>query len=256
MYLIFMGESGDTGSSLSDPNQRHQVHLGLLVHEGQFVSINGEFNALCRRHFGSPLGESGTPRTLKASQIYQGTGFFRSWRPEKRAELIQDCLNILMRRETPVIIAYIDKQEFAEAKGRDDSPYAFLGSPSEITISKFLFALNMYVDELSVADVDPERFMEADLSIRDYSLVVAEQGKSIAPEYMNQFLHNEVEIPSPAVLENFCYVSSEYSVGTQLANMCSYFARRWLQNPDGAHSYFDALQQSRVVQVIYPVQFY
>ena len=256
MYLIFMGESGDTGSNLNDPNQPHQVHLGLLVHESQFISINGEFNALCRRHFGSPLGESGTPRALKAAQIYQGTGYFRSWRPEKRAELIQDCLNILMRRETPVIIAYINKKEFGDAKGRDDSPYAFLGSPSEITISKFLFALNMYVDELSVADVDPERFMEADLSIRDYSLVVAEQGKSIAPEYMNQFLHNEVEIPSPAVLENFCYVSSEHSVGTQLANMCSYFARRWLQDPEGTHSYFDALQESRVVQVIYPVQFY
>ena len=47
MYLIYMGESGDTGSNMSDPNQRHQVHLGLLVHESQFVSINGEFNALC-----------------------------------------------------------------------------------------------------------------------------------------------------------------------------------------------------------------
>ena len=256
MYLIYMGESGDTGASLGDANQKHHVHLGLIVHEGQCISINGEFNALCRRHFGNPLGESGAPRELKPSQIYQGTGFFTSWSPVKRAELIQDCLNILMRRETPAIISYIDKQEFATAKGREDSPYAFLGSPSEITISKFLFALNLYVDELSVADVDPERYMEADLSIKDYSLVVAGEGKSIDPQFMNQFLRNEVEIPSPAVLENFCYVSAEHSVCTQLANLCAYFTRRWLQNPEGSHSYFEALQQSRVIQVIYPVQFY
>ena len=45
MYLVYMGESGDTGNSFSDPNQRHHVHLGLLVHEGQCISMNGEFNA-------------------------------------------------------------------------------------------------------------------------------------------------------------------------------------------------------------------
>ena len=254
MYLVYMGESGDTGNSMNDPNQAHHVHTGLLVHEQQCISMNGEFNALCRRHFGAPLGESGIPRELRASQIYQGTGYYSSWRPEKRAELIQDCLAILTRRETPAIIAYIDKREFAAAKEGGDSPYSFLGSPSEITISKFLLALNMYVDEIAITD--PNHDVMADLPIRDYSLIVAGQRKSIEPSFMNQFLRNEVEIPSPAVLENFCYVAAEHSVPSQLANMCSYFVRRWLQNPDGAHSYFDALQSSRVIQVIYPVQFY
>ena len=98
--------------------------------------------------------------------------------------------------------------------------------------------------------------MDSDLPIKDYSLVVAGQGKSVAPGFMNQFLHSETEIPSPAVLENFCYVSAEYSVCTQLANMGSYFVRRWLRNPSGSNAYFDVLQQSRVIQVIYPVQFY
>lgn len=256
MYLVYMGESGDTGNSMNDPNQMHHVHLGLLVHEQQCISMNGEFNALCRRHFGNPLGESGTPRELRASEIYQGTGFFSSWRPEKRAELIQDCLNILVRRETPGIVAYIDKREFATARDRENSPYSFLGSPSEIAISKFLLALNMFVDEANIADIGHDRIMEADLPIRNYSLVVAGQGKSVAPDFMNQFLHSEDEIPSPAVLENFCYVAAQHSVPTQLANMCSYFVRRWLQNPSENHAYFDVLQDGGVIQVIYPVQFY
>jgi hypothetical protein len=254
MYLVYMGESGDTGTSLADANQMHHVHTGLLVHEQQCISMNGEFNALCRRHFGSPLGESGIPRELRAGPIYQGTGFYSSWSPQKRAELLQDCLNILMRRETPAIVAYIDKKEFSEAKAGGASPYAYLGSPSEITISKFLLALNMYVDEIAVTD--PNHDVMADVPIRDYCLVVAGQGKSIAPSFMNQFLRNEVEVPTPAVLENFCYVAAEHSAPTQLANMCSYFVRRWLHDPDGAHSYFDALQRTRVIQVIYPVQFY
>ena len=256
MYLVYMGESGDTGNSTNDTNQKHHVHLGLLVHENQCISINGEFNALCRRHFGNPLGESGTPRELRAAHIYQGTGFFTSWPPEKRAELIRDCLNIMVRRETPAIVAYIDKEEFAKAKATEDSPYAFLGSPSEIAISKFLVALNLFVDDVNQSEIGYEHVMESDQPIRNYSLVVAGQGKSVAPEFMNQFLRTEGEIPSPAVLENFCYVGAEHSVCTQLANMCSYFVRRWLQHPDDTHSYFEVLQEGRVIQVIYPVQFY
>jgi hypothetical protein len=251
-----MGESGDTGNSVADPNQMHHVHVGLLVHENQCISMNGEFNALCRRHFSSSLGESGLPRELRAGEIYQGTGFFSSWHPEKRAQLIQDCLNILIRRETPAIVAYIDKQEFVNAKAGAASPYAFLGSPSEITISKFLFALNLFVDEMNMTQLSHDQMMESVWPIKDYTLVVAGQGKSVSPQFMNQFLRSETEIPSPAVLENFCYVGAEHSVCTQLANMCAYFVRRWLQNPSGSNSYFDVLQQGRVIQVIYPVQFY
>ena len=64
---------------------------------------------------------------------------------------------------------------------------------------------------------------------------------------MNQFLASEEEIQSPSVLENFCYVEAEHSVCTQLANMCAYFARRWLQNPNGSHFYYEALQEGMVV---------
>ena len=256
MYLVYMGESGDTGNSVSDPNQKHHVHVGLLVQEQQCISINGEFNALCRRHFGNPLGESGTPKELRPGDVYQGTGFFSSWRPDKRAALIQDCLSILVRREIPGIVAYTNKQEFSEAKSRADSPYADLGSPSEIAISKFLMALNLFVDEANITGVAPERIMEEDLPVRDYSLVVAGQGKSVEPRFMNQYLQSQIDIPSPAVLENFCYVSPEHSVCTQLANMCSYFVRRWLENPTGTNTYYDVLQEGMVIQVIYPAQFY
>lgn len=255
MYLVYMGESGNTGNSLNDPNQQHHVYSGLVMHETQHVAVNGEFNALCRRHFGSPLGSAGIPSELRAAAVYQGRGFFKSWRPEKRAELLQDCLNILVRRETPVIVSYVAKDRLAQARHEGNAAVAGWADPSEAIIAKFLFALNMFIDEAAIADVDPDHIMEATGPIRDYTLVVAENGKSIKPEYMTRFLHSEVEIPTPAVLENFCYVGAGESVGTQLANICAYFARRWLQDPAGSHGYFEALRDGRVIQVIYPVQF-
>ena len=256
MNLVYMGESGNTGNSVNDPNQFHHVHVGILVHENQCISMNGEFIALYRRHLNYSPGEEGTPRELRPADIYQGRGFFNSWSPAKRGELLKDCLDILIRRETPIIVTYIDKREFAKFRADEDSEYAIWSSPSEFAVSKFLFALNMLVDDMNVVDMTPDQMMTDAWQVKDYTLVVAGQGKSIEPQFMSQFIQREEEIPSPAVLENFCYVEAEHSVVTQLANMCAYFARRWIQNPTGTHTYFDALQEGGVIQVIYPVQFY
>jgi len=83
---------------------------------------------------------------------------------------------------------------------------------------------------------------------------VAGEGSSIEPKLMSQFLKSDDGIDATALLENFCFVGPDQSVGTQLANMCAYFTRRWLQNPDSPQPYFDTLRDNDVVQVIYPVQ--
>ena len=108
MYLVYLGESGNTGNSLNDPNQPHQIHVGLIIHESQSISINGEFNALYRRHFGRPPGEPGSVPGLRPVEIFQGSGPFSSWSRGNRHQLIRDCLDILIRRRVPVIISYVD----------------------------------------------------------------------------------------------------------------------------------------------------
>ncbi|MSQ06086.1 MAG: DUF3800 domain-containing protein [Dehalococcoidia bacterium] len=256
MFLVFLGESGNTGASANDSNQPYHVHLGLMVHERQSISINGEFTALWKRHFGRSVGDPETPKSLRPADLYQGRGFFKSWSPQKRAELIQDCLGIMVRRETPVIVTYIDKREFVKNRGQQDSPSSLWKTPAEPAISRFLFALNMYIDEMNMNSLSPNQIADVqnDWPISDYALVVAGQGKSVEPKFMNQFLRTEGDMPSPALLENFCFVKAEDSVCTQLADLCAYFVRRWLQNPSGANAYFDALRDGRVIQVVYPVQ--
>ena len=254
MYLVYLGESGNTGTSINDANQSHHVHVGLMVHESQSISIGGEFDALCRRHFGRPLGEPGTPKELRPGDIYQGRGAFTSWPQLKRNELIQDCLSIMIRRETPLLTAYVNKKEFAQVRAKGDDPNALWQNPSEIAMSRFLFALNMFVDELNMSTMDQQQLMESEWPIANFAMVVAGDGRSVEPRFMTEFLKSEDGQDSTAVLGAFCYVGAEHSVGTQLANMCAYFARRWLQNPSAPNPYFDALRDGKVVQVIYQVQ--
>ena len=253
MYLTYVGESGSTGRSVSDPSQPHLVYTGLLVHESQSISMNGEFSALCRRHFGARLGDQGAPTEIRPVDVYQGLGYFASWPQLKRIELIQDCLSIMVRRETPVIVAYVDKHAFAQARANGDSADALGDSPAESIISRFLFALNMFVDELNMSLLNEQQLMEAQWPVANFALVVATQGQSVEPIFMSDYLKSEDGQDSTAVLNNFCFVGPDQSACTQLANMCAYFARRWLQNPTHPQPYFNALQENKVIQVIYPV---
>lgn len=252
MYLTYLGESGNTGSNGNDPNQPHHVHVGLLVHESQSISVNGEFDALYRRHFGGPPGGPNSPPVLRPGHLYQGTGAFSSWATARRHQLIQDCLDILIRRRLPLIIAYLNKPDFQRARAGDaDAPWQ---TPTEPIISRLLLALNMYLDELNLSGMTHQQIASNRWTIRDTALVVAGEGSSVQPVFMSDFLKSDDGIDASGLVETLCFADSEHSVGIQLANICAYVARRWLQNPDGPHPYFAALQDQQVVQVIYPVQ--
>ena len=254
MFLTYIGESGITGITSTDPTQMHQVYTGLFVHESQSISINGEFNALCRRHFGTPLGEEGAPDALRPVDIYQGLGFFSSWPILKRNELIQDCLGIMVRRETPVITSYVHKQDFLNARATGTDPYITQwDTPTGPLVNKFFFAVSMFLDELNLSLMSEDQIMDGSMTIANHSLIVAQNGASVEARFMSEFLRSDEGIDATGLIDDICYVEQEHSVGSQLANLVAYFVRRWLQNPDRPHPYFDGLRNNKVIQVIYPV---
>ena len=255
MYMIFLSESGLTGPSANDPNQPHHVHAGLLVQENQYVSITGEYDALFRRHFGGPPGSNGVPAGLNPRHMYQGTGPFRSWRPEQRAELIQDCLSILVRRETPLIVSYISKADYVDASTTEGNSLYGHTDPSRLAFSRFLLALTMFLDENVMQQMNPDDIMQSVWDVKDYALLMAgSESKSISSA-MAEFLGEESDTVSPSIYDDLIVAPPETCVGAQLVNICSYIVRRWLQQPGVPHGYFDALSEGRVIQVVYPYQF-
>ena len=254
MHLVYVGQSGATGTSADDPSQPHEVVAGLMLHETQTVSLNGEFDALCRRHFGEPLGGPETPRHIRPVDLFQGLRHYSSWTPERRSELIQDCLDILIRREAPVLSAFLDKRELIQARADASSPAALLwANPIEPVMSRFLFALSLYLDEMSMATLNHDQIMSGGLPVTQFALVVAQEGANIEPRFMAEFLRSDEGLDATALHENLCFVNAEDSPGMQLANLCAYFTRRWLQTPTNPNPYFETLRDNKVIQVLYPV---
>ena len=255
MYLVFLSESAVTVARPSDPSQPHHVHAGLLVHENQYISMSGEFDALFRRHFGVRYGSPDAPTRLRPGAIYHGSGPFRSWTPARRAELLQDCLNILIRRETPLLVSYIDQAEFDAARQDADNPLAGHNDPSRLAFSRFLLALTMFLDENVMSEMNPEDIMQSTWRVGDYAMLLAGSNSASVRQGLAEFLSDDSDTITPAMYDDLLIAPAGSSVGAQLVAMCAYFVRRWLQQPAVPHSYFDALRDGRVVQVIYPYQF-
>ena len=89
-------------------------------------------------YLGSELGREIAPKQLIASQMYQGKGFFASWPKGKRHQLIDELLKILIRRETLLIVSYVDKEEFASAV-RSNSIDRTGRGPWQAAFSRFVF---------------------------------------------------------------------------------------------------------------------
>ena len=255
MYLVYMGQSGNTGTSLKDPNQSHHVYAGLMIHEDQWNGIKVEFSQVCRRYFERNLGEPTTPKELHATEILHGKGFFSSWPKARRLQLIDDLLNILIGRETPLIVSYVDKQEFASARQTDSDRQHWWQGPWEPVFSRFLFCLDLYIDEMNMAAMPEEELIRgAPVRISERATIIADEGKSVDPQFMQEFLNTEIDLPTGAVLENVYFTRSQDSQCTQLANICAYFVRRHLDQPSRPSSHYTALEEGHVLHVMYRVQ--
>ena len=254
MHLVYMGQSAKTETSAGDSDEPFEVVAGLMLHETQMTSLNGEFDALCRRHFGSPLGKDDAPQVVRPLDLFEGLEHYASWTPEKRSQMIQECLDILIRRESPVLSAFLNNQSFANARTGASSPAALLWSdPIDPVMSRFLFALSMYLDEMNMATLNHDQIMSGAFPVTQFAMILAQEGTKIEQRMMTDFLHSEEGIDATGIHENICLLSAQDSPAMQLANLCAFFTLRWLQAPENPNTFFETLRDNKVIQVLYPV---
>ena len=252
MHLVYVGQSARAG--IGAGSEPFEVVAGLMLHETQVTSVNGEFDALCRRYFGSPLGEDDAPQMIRPLDLFEGQEHYSSWTPEKRSQMIQDCLDILIRRESPVLSAFLNNQTFAEARTSASSPAALLWSdPIDPVMSRFLFALSMYLDEMNMATLNHDQIMSGAFPVTQFAMLLAQEGTNIQQRMMTDFLHSDEGIDATGLHENICLLNVQDSPAMQLANLCAFFTLRWLQAPQNPNPFFEALRDNRVIQVLYPV---
>ena len=256
MYFVYTSESGDTGRSTSDPSQPHHVYAGLMVHEGQWEPIRKDFRAVCRHYLGNELGAADVPSRLSTRHLLQGNGAFSSWPRPRRSELIDDLLNVLILRETPLLVMYVDKAKFAAALASNDPNNTRWNQPWEPAFARLAYYLDLYMDELNLAAMPQEELMRgAPVSIGERATIISDRTTPGGAEVMQRLLSTEIDLPTGAVHESTYLARTEDSHCTQLADLCTYIFRRHLQRPDQPDRRYASLEDGHVIQVVHQVQF-
>jgi len=120
-------------------------------------------------------------------------------------------------------------------------------------MSRFLFALSMYLDEMNMATLNHDQIMSGAFPVSQFAMVLAQEGASIQQQMMTDFLRSDEGVASTGLHENICMVNAQDSPAMQLANLCAFFTLRWLQTPENPNPFFEALRDNKVIQVLYPV---
>ena len=106
MYLIYLDESGNTGTSLNDANQPLHIVVALIVHESMWQRLNERFRFVVRNQLATLLAQQQmfrqspslsalTEVELHAVDVYQGHGCFDGVPRENRERLIDEMLGMV-----------------------------------------------------------------------------------------------------------------------------------------------------------------
>ena len=164
---------------------------------------------------------TGGGRELHAHDIYQGSGFFRSWEPENRYGLLHRILDVVTGLELPVLGLYADKSQAATILGR---------YPPGVDLRRILFFVMCANLEVHIRrSRGPRR-----------TLLAGDIG-SIDQDFADEVARIIGNRPVPNILESVQLTDSHRSFGVQLADVIGYFATRHLGRSAARNDFFDRL---------------
>ena len=248
MYLVYVGQSGVPGDPAS-PHPPLHVTTGLMVHEESLQSVKAQFDVICHGFFGAMLGSPGAPDSLCASDLVLGNGPFASWPLERRERMVESLINIMTRRETPVIAAYVSSEKFTAGD--------VWSEPWHAAFSRVVYSLDMLMDEINVEQAPPtlNPHDAAPIEVKERAVIVAESSMAARSQTVDELVRTSLDLPTGSVADNVLF-SGQSSHCHLLADLCAYFVGVGVQDTSDGGNTLTELQEAHVIQVVYPVEFF
>ena len=248
MYLVYFGQSGAPGDP-SSPHPPLHVTTGLMVHEESLQSIKAHFDVIWHGFFGALPGSTDAPAIVSALDLVLGTGPFTSWPEERRERLVESLLNIMTRRQTPVIAAYVNSENFTVGD--------VWSEPWHASFSRVVYSLDLLMDEINVEQAPPtvNPHDAAPIEVKERAVIVAEASMSAQSSAVDELVRTSLDLPTGSVADNVLF-SGQSSHCHLLADLCAYFVGVGVQDTSNGGSKLSELQDAHVIQVVYPVEFF
>jgi hypothetical protein len=210
MILVYLDESGNSGTNLLDTQQPVFTLAAVLVPEEKWLAVENGMEILIERLFPNPRPAD---FEIHANEIISGRGFFRGFSIAHRLQFLTDVLAFAKEQQLRVVHRAIVKARFA--KWLDNT----FGSGVLINPHLAAFPLVAHVvnDYLKSLPGSPLGIFISDEN-RDIMLDVEKAQKLLRGASGRLHLNQ--------IIEKGFFIDSKKSLLLQLADLCAYCSRR------------------------------
>jgi hypothetical protein len=224
VYLIYLDESGNTGSRLDDPQQPIHTIVGVIVRDRHWHTCESQMNGIIEDYI-PPADRQGFE--FHTSDLFQGRRYFAGWQWVVREEILNRLIGIITNCNLPMIYGAVHKPRLAAQYAYPADPHAlaflFLAERIEGWFQQHANDdTGMFIADETKADAEMRK------SLRDYRTVGIPLGiRDIRLEHIVETVH---------------FADSRLSVGIQIADVANYFVRRHLEAKANSERFYQAFQ--------------
>jgi len=210
MHLIYVDESGQTGTNLNDPNQPIFVLAALIVPEEKWVNLEKDLNTVVDQFFPEPRPE---PFEIHAKAIRNGEGYFRTFEVNHRVIFWVEFMKKAQDHELKLVYRAIAKKRFLRWV-RETFGASIVLNPHVAAFPLVAQVVNKYL---------------ATLPGPPLGIFISDENREIISDVEKaiKFLRGtDGTLKLDRIIEKGFFIDSAKSLALQLCDVCAYSARK------------------------------
>lgn len=211
MRLIYLDDSGSSGTNLDDKEQPLFVLGGVIINDKKWHNVNDKIEKIKNDYniFG---------KELHIMDIMNCKGCFSSWNYERKKNLVLECLKTIKDFELRVIYFKVLKQNYK----------VYFENKTSLALQKMLKIPPYIIAYSYILQIAEQYLIQKD----DYGILIADEQdtQQIAKDTLNALrLIDEPNIKVSKILETSFFTKSNDSNFLQLADIVAYTIKRYLE---------------------------
>lgn len=209
MHLIYLDESGNSGTNLLDPQQPIFVLGALPIPEEKWRDVVAEAGEL-KKSLSEKIGRS---FEIHAHEISSGRGDFRAVGLKDRLEFINEALDLVIKFEIPFLYQTVKKKAYSKWLNKHYGAGTII-NPHLAAFPFLAKSLNLYLEEQGPSHL---------------GTLICDDNREVHPDIETSLsvLQQEIgEMRLDRLIEKGFFIDSRKSLPLQLADLCVYYARK------------------------------
>jgi len=209
MHLVYIDESGNTGTNLSDPQQPVFLLCAMLVHIDRWQELETGLQQVCTETLGDRSAQDGFE--IHAADIRNGCGVFRGISVADRIDFRDKLLQKAVDADAKLIYRSIEKRRFKK--------WVMSTFGSGISINPHVVAFPLLSQVVN-------RYLQTQ---KTFGIFIFDENKEIVADVeksIRLLRGDSTTLKLDRIIEKGFFIDSRSSLVLQLCDLCAYSLRK------------------------------